>query len=122
MERKTSGTWWVFPLGALTAFRSTCVVSGLFTMADGTVPPMDPTTAVYMTSDMVANLAANNNITLFGGDTASARKLLKAEHAWKQGMDLEGALAHPHLGKTMPSKAVIVAAYEALNASAEIEI
>lgn len=128
----TSGTWWVFPMrtvdpsdrprlvikignvemqpATLQAFRATCLTTGRFRCARGSSPWFDPTTALYATSDMVSNLAAVNNITIHG-DVASARRLLESEHNWKTFIGLKAALAHTHLGKSMPSEAKIVAAY-----------
>jgi len=128
----TSGTWWIIPMTALgneprngrpvvkigdvvmvpaiQAFRASCLSTGRFRMAGGSSPSFDPATALYATSDMVSNLAAVNNITIHG-DVASARRLLSAEHNWKTFMGLDAALAHAHLGKTMPSRAKILAAY-----------
>jgi hypothetical protein len=119
----TSGTWWIIPrteqinsagtcrlVPSIQAFRASCLSTGRFKMAGGSSPSFDPATALYATSDMVSNLAAVNNITIHG-DVASARRLLKSEHNWKTFMTLDQALAHTHLGKTMPSRATILAAY-----------
>ena len=94
----------------LQAFRATCLTTGRFRCARGSSPSFDPATALYATNDMVSNLAAVNAITIHG-DVASARRLLKSEHNWKTFLTLDQALAHPHLGKTMPKKAIILAAY-----------
>jgi hypothetical protein len=120
----TSGTWWIIPrteeidssgtchlVPGLQAFRASCLTNGRFRMARGALPSFDPETALYATSDTVANLAAVHGIAILG-DVASATRLLKHSHTWKQWMPLDQALAHPHLGRTMPSKAVILAAYE----------
>jgi len=113
----TTGTWWIVPLNAdgtpaaIQAFRATCLKSGRFRMAGGQSPWFDPTTARYATPDMVGNMAAEHNITLFSGDVCSIRKLMKATHAWKVFVDLDGALAHKHQGKSMPGAATIIAAY-----------
>ena len=130
----TSGTWWIFPMrplktnespcgrpvfkignvemvpATLQAFRATCLTTGRFRCARGSSPSFDPATALYATSDMVSNLAAVNNITIHG-DVASARRLLSSEHNWKTFIGLKAALAHAHLGKSMPSEAKILAAY-----------
>lgn len=118
----TSGTWWIIPrtpsivegkevlIPSLQAFRASCLTTGRFRMARGGSPSFDPTTALYATSDTVANLAANYGIAILG-DVASAKRLLAHEHAWKQWMSLDQALNHPHLGKTMPKREVIIAAY-----------
>lgn len=110
----TSGTWWVIPMvdgkPGLQAFRASCLTTGRFRMAGGGSPDFNPESALYATSDMVSNLAAVNNITIHG-DTCSARRLLKSEHNWKTFNTLDQALAHPHLGKTMPKRAIIIAAY-----------
>ena len=111
----TTGTWWIIPVMAvgtpgLQAFRATCLSTGRFRMARGGSPSFDPATALYATSDTVANLAANYGIAILG-DVASSRRLLAHDHAWKQWMTLDQALAHPHLGTTMPKREVIIAAY-----------
>ena len=94
----------------LQAFRASCLTTGRFRMARGGSPTFDPASALYATSDTVANLAANYGIAILG-DVSSASRLLKHDHAWKQWLSLDQALAHPHLGKTMPRKAIILAAY-----------
>ena len=94
----------------LQAFRASCLTTGRFRMARGGSPTFDPASALYATSDTVANLAANYGIAILG-DVCSASRLLKHDHAWKQWLTLDQALAHPHLGKTMPKKAIILAAY-----------
>ena len=121
------GKWWpmaaaVLPGGPVTgsaetrlipglqAFRASCLTTGRFRMARGGSPSFDPATALYATSDTVANLAAVYGIAILG-DVSSASRLLKHDHAWKQWLTLDQALAHPHLGKTMPKKAIILAAY-----------
>ena len=123
----TSGTWWIIPQTlewdqsdplrqtrvlkpGLQAFRASCLTTGRFRMARGGSPTFDPASALYATSDTVANLAANYGIAILG-DVSSASRLLKHDHAWKQWLSLDQALAHPHLGKTMPRKAIILAAY-----------
>ncbi|HUS70710.1 MAG TPA: hypothetical protein VM075_08045 [Anaerolineae bacterium] len=100
----------LYLMPGLQAFRASCLTNGRFRMARGAQPSFDPATALYATSDTVANLAAVNGIAILG-DVASASRLLKHSHAWKQWMSLDQALAHRHLGKTMPSKAIILAAY-----------
>ena len=95
---------------ALQAFRASCLSSGRFRMAGGSSPWFDPTTALYATSDMVSNVCAVNHITI-NGDVASARRLLKSEHNWKTFLTLDQMLVHTHLGKSMPSRAKILAAY-----------
>jgi hypothetical protein len=111
---KTSGTWWVIPTDggklAIQMFRGTFLKEGHLEMAGGSHPHFDPATAKYATSDMVTNICAAHNITIHG-DTASARRFMHETHAWKQVMDLDQAIAHSYLGKTMPSRDVIVAAY-----------
>jgi len=113
----TTGTWWIVPLtkegkpAAIQAFRATCLKSGRFRMAGGQTPWFDPTTARFATPGMVGNVAAEHDITLFSGDACSVRKLMKAEHAWKVFVDLKGAIAHSHLGKSMPTYETIVEAY-----------
>ena len=111
----TSGTWWIIPVSAdgtpgLQAFRAACLTTGRFRMARGGSPSFDPATALYATSDTVDNLAAVYGIAILG-DVASSRRLLAHDHAWKQWLTLDQALAHRHLGKTMPKKAIILAAY-----------
>jgi hypothetical protein len=121
------GKWWpmaaaVLPGGPMTgtaesrlvpglqAFRASCLTTGRFRMARGGSPSFDPATALYATSDTVANLAAVYGIAILG-DVASSKRLLAHSHTWKQWMSLDQALAHPHLGKTMPRREVIIAAY-----------
>lgn len=120
----TSGTWWIFPmavqLGAggqkvlvpatLQGFRASCLTTGRFRTAHGSSPSFDPATALYVSSDMLTNLCAVNNITIHG-DVVSSRRVLKCEHNWKTFLTLDQALAHKHLGKTMPSAKIILAAY-----------
>jgi hypothetical protein len=129
----TSGTWWIFPMkplgteprrgrpvfkiggvemipATLQAFRASCLTTGRFRTAQGSSPSFDPATALYATSDMVTNLAAVGNVTIYG-DVASSRRLLECEHNWKTFLDVDQMLAHKSLGKTMPSKDRIIAAY-----------
>jgi len=110
MSIKTTGTAWVIPATGLQMWRATCLETGEFEMAGGSHPPFDPETAVYATSDMVTNICAANNITIHG-DVASKRRFMASTHAWKTTMTLDELLAHPYLGKTMPKREIIVAAY-----------
>jgi hypothetical protein len=96
-------------------------IAFLWVMADGTIPPFDPEKAHYATSDYVANVAASADITLFGGDTCSARRLLRETHVWKQVMDLDGALAHKFLSPGI-TRELITSSYSLYNAQREIEI
>ena len=109
---KTSGTWWIIPADAMQMFRATFCKDGRAECARGSRPGFDPATALYATSDMVTNLCAAHNITIHG-DVASKRRFMSVakEHAWKEVYDLDGALAHKSLGRTMPSRAKIIAAY-----------
>ena len=114
--RKTSGTTWVIPTDAIQMFRATCMDNGKFRMANGEEPKFDPATAAYATPDMVGNLCATHNITMFGGDVASRARFMAVakKHAWKEIMDLEGLKAHKYHGRTMPSVETIIAAYATL--------
>jgi hypothetical protein len=111
-DTKTSGTTWVIPEGGIQIFRGTFCRSGRLEMARGGRPTFNPETARYATSDMVTNIAAANGIAIHG-DLASARRFLACAHVWKQTMTLDELIAHPYLGKTMPSKDTIIAAYKA---------
>lgn len=110
VSSKTTGTTWVIPTNGLQMFRATCLKTGRFELAGGSRPDFNPETALYATSDMVSNVCAANNITIHG-DTASKRRFMACQHAWKSTMSLDELIAHPYLGKTMPKRDVIVAAY-----------
>jgi hypothetical protein len=121
--RMTTGTAWAIPMRPdgspeLQGFRGTFKNDGSFAMARGGEPHFDPATAVYFTSDYVQNVTAANGIQI-NGDVISGRRLSSVTHTWKQGMTLDELLAHKHLGKSMPSREVIVAFHAARNVEVE---
>lgn len=114
-NKKTSGTTWVLPIDAQGVpahqlFRGTFREEGRLEMARGSLPTFNPETAMYATSDMVTNICANAGIAIYG-DIASSRRFLAQEHTWKRMMTLDELIAHPWLGKTMPTRETIIAAY-----------
>lgn len=110
VPKKTTGTTWIIPENALQMFRATCLDTGRFEMARGGRPDFNPETASYVTSDHVTNVAAAHGIQILG-DVMSARRFTRETHAWKEVMTLDQLIAHPYLGKTMPTRETIVAAY-----------
>jgi hypothetical protein len=92
-------------------------LKAVFVMARGGVPSLPIESAMFATSDMVANLAASNGIQI-NGDVCSARRLYRSEHLWKAFQSFDEIFAHKHLAPTV-SREDILESYTLLRSSVE---